>query len=94
MSKTNFMPSSAWADLKPLEFPNCVHLTERYKCRILQIDECIGESCSFCQDSSGQKQSDDLWRRKMNTVNEGKQKKIAKTFYGGRMPWKDVSEEG
>ena len=88
----NFIPVSRGSNLKPLELPDCIYLTEHCRCGILQVNECIGYGCSFCQDSSTESESFSRWLSHMNTMSKEKQAKIAVAYYGGKMPWQIKDE--
>ena len=37
----NFIPASSEENLRPLEMPDCIYLTERCRCGILNVKECL-----------------------------------------------------
>ena len=86
--KTVFFPASGEERRSPLNFPDCVYLSEHCRCSILCVDGCAGEKCSFRQSGREKKQSRDKWYQELNTLSEEEQRKIARSYYGGRMPWK------
>lgn len=73
------------------EEPDCVHLTERYKCNLLQVKQCVGTDCKFCQTAYERGKSFKRWQDVMNTMPDNRQEQIASTYYNGHMPWKDGS---
>ena len=90
MINENFIPNSTSKNKRPLDFPDCVHLTERCHCMALQVTECYGENCSF-RKSADQYQADQRsWLQYMNSLTPERQKSIARLYYGGKMPWKDA----
>lgn len=84
----NFIPNSVMTNMKPLKYPDCVHLTENCRCSILKVSECIGTKCTFCKTSFEHIKSSGQWNQKMNELQEENQKKIALIYYNGKMPWK------
>ncbi len=87
-SKTQSIPSATDNNMKLLNLPDCIYLTDNCKCRLLKIAECTGEKCSFRQNNEEHINSQHSWFCKMNSLNYEAQYKIAKTYYGGHMPWK------
>ena len=91
MQYKNFIPTSLEKNLEPLQYPDCIHLDERFRCRILRVDKCPKE-CSFCQNHTQRVESDKRWFAQMNTISEERQIQIAMSYYGGKMPWKNRGE--
>lgn len=87
LKKTDFLPIENKQKLKPLEFPNCIHLSERYGCHVLNRTECIGKGCSFCQSKEEHHQSYEKWIHSLNNLNIERQKQIAMKYHNGKMPW-------
>ncbi len=69
--------------------PDCVHLTDRYTCRILSVRECVGRSCAFCCDRLSESRAESRWRTHMNGLDLEKQCRIAAVYFNGLMPWKE-----
>jgi len=89
MSKAeNFIPFSV-KNPKPLAMPDCIYLTERCKCGILNVRECLKELCSFSQNRADREESQIQWRRRLSEMEEGRQAKIVAVYYGGKRPWKE-----
>lgn len=84
----NFIPQASTKNLEVLDLPDCVHLTDNFKCDVLKVNECIGKKCSFFLSQKEKSQSDDVWKKKMNELSESKQKDIAITYFNGKMPWR------
>ena len=84
----NFIPTSRNEYLEPLEFPDCIHLTENCKCDVLVVDGCIGESCSFFKSNLEKDLSEINSSKRLSSLEENKQKEIANIYYDGKMPWK------
>lgn len=85
----NFIPTSLKSDLKPLNLPDCIYLTEHCRCRILRVRECMGNACSFCRSQSKAMDSKRKWNKRMNDMDQQQQLHIAATYFGGKMPWKE-----
>jgi hypothetical protein len=85
----NFIPTSLEKNLRILNCPDCVNLTEHFRCSVLRISECPGGNCSFRQGTSERKSSINKWRKRMNGLPPGEQRKIATSYWGGKMPWKE-----
>jgi|LFRM01.1.fsa_nt_gb hypothetical protein len=84
----NFIPQTIAKNLEVLDLPDCVHLTDNFKCEILKVNECMGRECSFMLNQKQKSKSYNLWKKKMNELSESKQKDIAHTYFNGKMPWK------
>ncbi|MDR3209723.1 MAG: hypothetical protein LBT36_03760 [Oscillospiraceae bacterium] len=87
----NYILSLLAKDQKLLNFPDCVHLTELGRCGILRVRECRGADCSFCQSAAEHQEARDSWNRRLNALSEEEQRKIAESYYDGRMPWKGLT---
>lgn len=85
----NYIPISRHKDLLPLKFPECIHLSDNCRCSLLRVKDCLGTDCSFCVTVNEIEQSQEDWHSYMNSLSDEKQKKIAKSYYGGKMPWKE-----
>ncbi len=84
----NFIPAVSEEKLQPLHFPECVYLTEHYRCGILRVKACSGAAGSYCQSRRKHLESERTWSSHMNGLSEEKQTQIATAYYGGKMPWK------
>ena len=89
---SNFIPLSHSNNYKPLELPDCIHLSEHCRCKILRVGGCIGKDCSFKQSTAEAKESKSVRKHRINSLSLDKQKKIATVYYEGEMPWKDGLE--
>lgn len=67
-------------------FPDCIHLSKRYQCDILQVVRCIGEECAFRQSETEYRQAHDRWQKAMNALSREQRGKIVSKYYGGKMP--------
>lgn len=85
----NFIPTSKNNYLEPLGFPDCIHLNENCKCSILEVDGCIGESCSFYKSNFEERSAEINTMKRLSSLDKDKQKQIASTYYDGKMPWKN-----
>lgn len=75
-------------DIDLSQLPDCICLTERGTCSILDVDACCGEKCSFQQTSEKAEQSRQQWCQRLSSYDDARQRKIAKKYYAGTMPWK------
>lgn len=71
-----------------LELVDCVYLSERYRCTILQVPSCRGERCPFRRDEEELRRAKEQWRSTLGALSTDKCK-IAGSYYGGIMPWKE-----
>jgi hypothetical protein len=85
----DYIPSIRGKNAQKQTFPECVHLLETCECDILDVAICVGESCSFCQTERQAHDSNAKWASHMNALSIEKQKKIAKAYFKGKMPWSD-----
>ncbi|PWM39225.1 MAG: hypothetical protein DBX52_05235 [Clostridiales bacterium] len=68
---------------------SCIYLAEGCRCKILRVQKCLGGACTFCRDERAEQESKRRWLQRMNNINPDNQAKIAGTYFGGRMPWKE-----
>lgn len=90
----NFIPYASEKNLRPLSLPECVHLTDLCTCGILNVSECMGPTCPFCQLGGESRNSRRNWYRRLNVLSAEKQSEIAALYYGGTMPWKGRTQIG
>lgn len=76
-----------------LALPACVNLTDKCKCKILTVDCCLGEKCSFLQLNDNQQTVTKKWSEHLSSLTVERQREIAKKYYGGAMPWSDSAKE-
>ncbi|MEE0913169.1 MAG: hypothetical protein U0L76_01115 [Ruminococcus sp.] len=88
MRKSNYIPDFKNSDYKTIELPECVFLSERCKCAILSVKECVGEKCTFKKTAVDIEKSDRKVRDYLNALDISKQNKISQEYYGGKMPWR------
>lgn len=88
MRKSDYAVDFPDENLKPLNLPECIYLSERYKCGILNVKECLGEKCTFCKTFYQRDKSVNSWFEHLNSLAVPKQERIANVYYGGKMPWK------
>lgn len=89
----NFIPVQTRDNYNLLNYPDCIYLSEQCKCGVLNVERCIGKGCTFCKNSSQNICSKNIWKNHLNTIPQDKQSKIARTYYGGTMPWKEQQKE-
>ncbi|MDD4164104.1 MAG: hypothetical protein PHD46_05065 [Eubacteriales bacterium] len=75
-----------------LHLPDCLYLTERGKCEKLSIEDCQGEKCSFFQTPTENALQKQRWAEQLSSLDDCLQKKIAKKYYAGSMPWKEEAQ--
>lgn len=86
----NFIPVFSESNRKMLDMPDCIYLTERCRCGILNVKECLRDQCTFLQSRRKREESQLQWRSRLNRMGEEQQAKIAAVYYGGKTPWKDL----
>lgn len=67
-------------------FPDCIYLSERYRCDILRVVRCVGKECAFRQSETEYRQARDRWQKAISALSREQQGKIVSKYYGGRMP--------
>lgn len=75
------------------ERTECIHLTEYFRCDVLNVKECIGGKCSFRQTEDKAKRSSEKWKAMIMTLDEAEQKKIADKYWGGKIPRQEKNKE-
>ena len=90
MKTGRFIPAVSGRNRKPLELPDCVHLTERCRCGILRVEECQGEHCAFRKTEAAYRESRRKWMRALCAMRAEEQEKTAVKYYNGQMPWKEI----
>ncbi|MBQ8894504.1 MAG: hypothetical protein IJ043_08900 [Clostridia bacterium] len=66
----------------------CIHLAGGGCCKILRVESCKGH-CSFYREEREADASRTLWQQRLNGLEPEVQSKIAGTYFGGKMPWKE-----
>ena len=61
-SSRTFIPSSLAKNIEPLNYPDCVHLTEHGKRRVLNIGKCKAINCSHCPNNTQDKSFGKIYR--------------------------------
>lgn len=74
-------------NISPLNLPQCIYLSEKCKCSILNVKMCRGEKCSFLRSDTDYKNSQKQWKEHLNSISTEKQMKISKDYYGGKKLW-------
>lgn len=82
--RTNY----AERDTMSADKPDCIYLNENMSCSILRTPRCEGASCAFCRSRSESQFSDEAAVKMLNSLSVEQQRKIASSYYGGKMPWK------
>lgn len=72
------------------KFPDCCALTERGRCTRLELYICQGNECTFKRTSREDSDSLEHVYQRISSLDISMQMHIAKKYYGGTMPWKEV----
>jgi hypothetical protein len=70
----------------------CIGQNKHCRCKILTVDKCIGESCSFKQTKEQAEISQEKCFRRLSNLGREHQIYIAEKYYGGKMPWSKGGE--
>lgn len=70
----------------------CVGQNKHNRCKILTVDKCIGESCSFKQTKEKANSSQKKSFERLSNLTRDHQIYIADKYYGGKMPWSKGGE--
>lgn len=77
------------AHFELLSCPDCIYLSERGNCALLNVTSCMGERCTAKESSRSKARSLAQWKSRLCGLPLEKQEDIAKKYYGGHFPWKD-----
>lgn len=66
----------------------CIWMTEGSICELMKSCRCCGTDCSFRRTSAQNHRAAAIWQSRMASLPEEQQRRIAKKYYGGNMPWK------
>ena len=75
-----------YSNTELLKLPDCGGLLENGSCRWLDVPKCTGGKCSYCQNLD----SSDKALKRLQTLDEATQERIAQKYYGGSRPWVDT----
>ncbi|MET0017794.1 hypothetical protein [Oscillibacter sp.] len=73
-----------------LKLPDCGGLLENGKCRWLNVPKCSGTKCSYCQRQNSLEKA----QKRLRSLDEATQERIAQKYYGGFRPWADADSKG
>lgn len=65
----------------------CIAKTKGNRCSKLNVEKCMGESCSFAQTREGAEASCKKSFERLIALDNVIQIYIANKYYGGKMPW-------
>jgi hypothetical protein len=82
-------PMTGKESLEILTLPDCAFLSDNATCIRLNITGCQGKDCTFFQSTEDHVKSRTRWKLHLLSLDEAQQKKIAKKYYCGTMPWKE-----
>lgn len=88
MNRSKYTPDPDMTNYKLLELPECVFLSERCRCAILNVKICMGEKCTFRKTAYDIEKSEKICREHLNTLDMTIQNKIADNYYGGKKLWR------
>lgn len=77
------------AHFELLYCPDCIYLSERGKCALLNVASCMGKRCTAKESPRDRALSLAHWKSRLCGLPREKQEDIAKKYYGGHFPWKD-----
>jgi len=72
------------------KLPDCCALSIMGKCNRLAVNNCEGEECRFKRTRKEDTDSLQYVYQRLSVLDIPMQVKIAKKYYGGSMPWKEV----
>jgi len=81
------MAMTRYSNLDLLDLPNCISLSETGQCLLLNISFCQGDTCSFKLTQEEQDAAAFKVKKRLSSLDEKTQKKIARKYYNGRRPW-------
>lgn len=77
------------SNLNWLDLPNCIALSENGQCSLLKISLCQGNTCSFKLTQEEKDAAERKVRKRLSSLDEETQEKIACKYYKGRRPWQE-----
>lgn len=81
-------------DSAPDIYPDCIYLNDNQSCSILRTQRCEGNSCAFRRTHEQFSTSNQAVTKMLNSLSTEQQKKIASSYYGGKMPWRTCEKSG
>ena len=76
-----------------LSLPDCISLSENGGCSLLKLKICQGINCPFMRSKNELKNITRYWEARLSSLDEEKQERISRMYYGGKMPWLGGSED-
>ncbi len=77
------------SNLNWLDLPDCVCLSETGQCSLLKISFCQGNTCSFKLTQEEKGAAERKVGKRLSSLDEETQEKIARKYYKGRRPWQE-----
>ncbi|HBT63901.1 MAG TPA: hypothetical protein DEB10_04465 [Ruminococcaceae bacterium] len=87
----NYISVSKNEDLFLLSLPDCVSLSEKGGCIFLRISKCRGKGCSFMKSRNELKEGQTRCMHRIANLSLDEQMRISRMYYGGKMPWNDLT---
>lgn len=66
----------------------CIWLAEGSICELMKSCRCRGAECSFRRTAAQDRKATAAWQSRISSLSDEQQRRIAKKYYGGNMPWK------
>lgn len=85
--RRNFIPSTGRVNLKMLDMPDCIALSDTGNCKWLRISKCQGTKCSFKKSEQDMLKSLQQWKIRLASLEISEQTRIAKKYYSGKIIW-------
>ncbi len=81
------MTLTRFSNLDWIDLPNCVNLTQFGQCSLLIISMCQGNTCPFKLTQEEKDAAEFKVRKRLSSLDEETQVKIAHKYYKGKRPW-------
>lgn len=86
------MSFNRFSNLSLINMPDCVALSDLKKCSRLTTLECDKKMCPFKQDIDEETASIQHAYERISNLDDTAQRRIAKKYYKGNMPWKKIKQ--
>lgn len=77
-----------YSNTELLKLPDCGGLLENGNCRWLDVPKCTGVKCSYYHKVTSSEKA----QKRLRSLDEVTQERIAQKYYGGSRPWADLEE--
>ena len=75
------------ADITMLDLPDCISLSERGGCGLLNISKCQGKGCTFKKNRLDSQNAQSRWMIRLSSLDIDDQIRISRLYYDGKMSW-------